>query len=71
MDEKALAKKLDDIFSDNRINHVQLAHVTARTMNGETNAMLDSWYAWHIDLVRLREEYQYPGQEIFDLGYFA
>ena len=66
MDEKRYARNLDKIFSDNRINPVQLAHLTARMMNYPTQAAVTEWYSWHYDLLIQQE---YPEQSAFDLEF--
>lgn len=66
MDEKRYARSLDKIFSDNRLNPVQLAHLTARMMNDPTQAAVTEWYSWHYDLLVQQE---YPGQTLLDLNF--
>lgn len=64
MIEKRTAGKIDAIFSDLRINPVQLAHLTARMMNDKANANLTHWYTWHIDLCYQQHD---PSQGMFDI----
>ena len=66
MDEKRVARNLDKLFSDNRLNPVQLAHLTARMMNDPTNAAVTEWYSWHVDLCVQQE---WPEQSLFDLEF--
>lgn len=56
MNEKATANKLDNIFSDSRINPIYLAMVTREMFGRQTNDLAGQWWAYHcIDLdARLR-----------------
>ena len=67
MDEKRIARNLDKIFSDTRLNAVELAHLTARTMNDHANSIVTQWYSWHYDLLIQQE---YPGQTLLDLDFY-
>jgi hypothetical protein len=66
VEEKRVAKNLDKLFADNRLNPVQLAHLTARMMNDKTNAAVTEWYSWHVDL-QIQQEY--PDQCLLDLEF--
>lgn len=56
MNERSTANKLDNIFSDARINPIYLAMVTREIFGIHANNLAGQWWAYHnIDLdARLR-----------------
>lgn len=62
MKERRIANRLDDIFSDVRLNTVELAQITKRVFSPETSQILDHWYMAHI----MARDPEVTGQEMLD-----
>ena len=67
MDEKAIANKLDDLFSDNRVNTMWLAMLTRRVFGLETEYRVAEWWNYH----SLDIEHKIKNQEPIDLSPFT
>jgi len=65
--EDKIARKLDDLFSDNRINVYVLAAMTRRTVSPHAIDIISTW----LDLHKAEEPtHRHSGQIAFDLGMF-
>lgn len=64
MKERRIANRLDDIFSDVRLNTIELAQITKRVFSPETSRILDHWYMAHI----MARDPDIPGQEMLDFA---
>lgn len=66
MDEKKHANKLAAIYSDIRINPIQLAHLTVRMFTDQMTSNANEWHLWHSRLYDYEMENQMP----FDLSIY-
>jgi len=62
MKENRIATKLDDIFSDSRLNIHALAMVTKRVLSRHAQVTLDDWYMAH----KLAVDPEITGQEMLE-----
>ena len=67
MDEKAVEKKLDDVFSDNRVNTMWLGMLTRRLFGLETEHRAAEWFHYH----SLDVENKIKNHEPIDLSPFT
>lgn len=64
MKEKRIAVRLDDIFSDARLNIHALAMVTKRVFSNHAHFTVDDWYKAH----KLAVDNEITGQDYLDFA---